>query len=128
LLEKIPQPGQHKRRDLFQVKDGTLSLRQSRHLLVLSLQMPLYPRKSGIMEVRRYPGSRSGLLSAPSRPVFKFLIAGQWLIADFPLQGRSIMIPVLEDLFPYYSQLDGCGKSLPLTVAGQQWNFTIFPS
>jgi hypothetical protein len=38
------------------------------------------------------------------------------------------MIPALEDLFPYYSQLDGGGKSLPITVAGQQWIFTIFPS
>jgi hypothetical protein len=34
----------------------------------------------------------------------------------------------LKDLFPFHFNQAGHGKSLPLTVAGQQWFFTIFPS
>jgi hypothetical protein len=39
-----------------------------------------------------------------------------------------MVILFLEDLFPIYSKKVGSGKSLPFTVAGQQWIFTIFPS
>jgi hypothetical protein len=55
-------------------------------------------------------------------------IYGQWLIADFPLQkpipSTGFLLKTFSDSF-----LTGIQeKDLPLTVAGQQWFFTIFPS
>ena len=55
-------------------------------------------------------------------------MVGQWLVADFPLQGTIRVILFLEDLFPFYPEKVESGKNLPFTVAGQQWIFTIFPS
>jgi hypothetical protein len=43
-------------------------------------------------------------------------------------KAQFLVILFLKDFFPSYSKKYGSGRSLPFTVAGQQWIFTIFPS
>jgi hypothetical protein len=74
--------------------------------------------------MRRYPGLRPWLLSAPSHP----LRFGAVAYCRFPASKANLINRISFEAFSPILSSRIQEKDLPFTVAGQQWFFTIFPS
>lgn len=84
-----------------------------------------FPRKRCTHRQVKVSWLAAMVLSAPSRPVNPRAVAS----CSFP--ASTVIRTSAEALlkpFPDFRHRRIQGKELPLTVAGQQWFFTIFPS
>ena len=93
---------------------------------IIYTSCPLYPRKAWQFDMRRYPGSRSGLLSAPSHPV-KTAKPDSGLLQISLFKESIVLMSVPEDLFSviardlyqkrvYRSQLRGSNGFSPFSL------------